>query len=117
MLFVLLWTSTLLHDFVKPDEPVAAGTSAIAARLPCVDLSTPTQNQPFQGHYHDALIESKFNSVGIPLQAALLVPLAGAHSWAGNLQTCFWSLNKRGRPHKQFPAQAKIYLLNRALLI
>lgn len=117
MLFVLLWTCTLLHDFAEPDDPVAPNAGAIGASIAGADVSTPINSQPFQGHQHDALIGSKFNSAGTPLQAALLVPLAGANAWAGNLRALAWSSSGRGPPCELSSAQPKLYLLHRALLI
>jgi hypothetical protein len=114
MLFVLLWTSTFLHDLAEPDQPVAVQSASAAIAFA---LSTPTENQSFEGHYHDALIGSKFNSAAVPLQASQFLPLAANSPFVGSLQILGGSSLQRGPPIARAFAKPRLHLIKRVLLI
>jgi hypothetical protein len=117
MLFVLLWTSTFLHDIAEPDQAKSAQPSHAANVVLSLALTTPTENQTFEGHQHDALVGFKFTAAGTPLQVSQFVPLAANNSWTGSLQFLSELSAQRGPPIAQALAKPRLHLINRVLLI
>lgn len=117
MLFVLLWTSTFLHDIAEPDEYGSiqrVSDASAAAEAICFKSQEQLSSE---GHCHDVLVVSKFEppqpcfecpqnmlrAHGIPL--SISARMVGAHGCT------------RAPPAMITFARTKLYIFNQALLI
>lgn len=121
MLFVLLWTGTLLHDMGAPDQ-LSVSTVALAAAAEntlCTILSPTDPESYLEGHLHDAVVASRLDPKEINAQ-----PQTPAwHSFVivtfNRKQILAENSCQRGPPNTQQTDQpaTRLYIINRALLI
>lgn len=119
LLFVLLWTGTLLHDMGEPDQLSVSPVAAAAENTHCIILS-PSDPEPYsEGHLHDAVVASRLDPKEICVQPQTPV-------WHSNVIVTFNRLHmlaenksQRGPPTAQPADQpaTRLYIINRALLI
>jgi len=118
MLFVLIWTSTLLHDIAEPDQSVTVSAASPLKSMARLNLSKSDDNLAFEGHCHDALVGSKsFILTDRHLQVLKFVALAVAGQCMDRLQFHVGHLDLRGPPIALATGGPKLYLAKRVLLI
>jgi hypothetical protein len=116
MLFVLVWTSTLLHDIAEPDQPLTVSAASPVKSMARFTLSD--DDKVFEGHCHDALVSSKsFNLTDRHLQVLKFVALAAAGQCMDRLQLHVGRFDLRGPPIALATSAPKLYLAKRVLLI
>ncbi|PZM83411.1 MAG: hypothetical protein DKT66_09655 [Candidatus Melainabacteria bacterium] len=121
MLFVLLWTGTLLHDMGAPDQ-LSASTFALAAAADnslCTLLSPTDPDSYLEGHLHDAVIASRLDPKEISVQPQTTAWHSIVMVTFNRRQILAENSSQRGPPKAQktdYPA-TRLYIINRALLI
>ncbi len=115
-LFVVLWTSTLLHDIAEPDEYLALQPASRTGALTTASLNSP-ERACSEGHCHDALIVSRFDQPDVHLQCPNVLKLAHNEFWCTSSHILDARLSTRGPPVKIAFAKTKLYLFKRSLLI
>lgn len=121
MLFVLLWTGTLLHDMGAPDQISVStlGQTAAADNSLCTLLSPTDPDSYLEGHLHDAVVASRLDPKDISVQPQ-------APAWHSIVMVTFnrrqilaENSSQRGPPKAQKTPQpaTRLYIINRSLLI
>lgn len=121
LLFVLLWTGTLLHDMGAPDQ-LSVSTVALAAAAEntlCTILSPTDPESYLEGHLHDAVVASRLD----PKELSVQPQTAAWHSVIivsfNRKQILAENSSQRGPPKAQqaSPTATRLYIIHRALLI
>lgn len=121
IIFVLLWTGTLLHDMGAPDQfSVSTVAPGAEAENPQCTILSPTDPESYlEGHLHDAVVASRLDPKEISVQpqapdwnSVVLVSFNRQQILAENS-------SQRGPPKAQKTDQpaTRLYIINRALLI
>ncbi len=121
MLFVLLWTGTLLHDMGAPDQlSVSSVAHAAAADNSLCTLLSPTDPDSYlEGHLHDAVVASRLDPKDISVQPQTPAWHSIVRVTFNRRQILAENSSQRGPPKAQKTDQpaTRLYIINRALLI
>jgi hypothetical protein len=117
MLFVLLWTGTLLHDIAEIDQPVAVQQANTDTFIGRITQSVSNEEFATEDHFHVALLRSRFNLADLHLLAPKLLAAVSNSVWTEQLQLSARQQGQRAPPAIGSAARPKLYLINRVLLI
>lgn len=119
MLFVLLWTGTLLHDMGEPDQLSVSQAGAAAENSHCTILSATDPEPYLEGHLHDAVVASRLDPKEICVQPQTPVWHSDFIVTFNRLHLLAEDSSQRGPPKAQPACQpaTRLYIINRALLI
>lgn len=118
MLFVLLWTGTLLHDIAESDEPsefVAASVQTMRLDAPQLKIARPDVSA--EEHCHDSVLASRSGSIDIHLHRSQIQTSYQHNLWFSSSAICAAAFCQRGPPAYKWRAKSRLYICKRALLL
>jgi len=116
MLFVLLWTGTLLHDIAEPDESAVVQSQVVAKMAEPIAQAVGTAELSTVEHCHDALLVCKPRVGQTIRELPQIAVIPYAALWTSR-PTLFSTAVQRGPPPDRTKAGPKLFLTYRALLI